>query len=196
MPQNILFEGRRGLRWAMLPTLSLLFIACSSSGDPDGEPTAGGSAGASVNAGASGASTGGAGSSSTAGSSTAGASTSGAGTGGASAAGTGGASAAGTGGATGGSGSFERATCLIESLKLCVDSYERDAGDFKASCVSETKGTVATKCPTEGLIGCCLVPAFADHGDTTRCIYTGNTGGPDQAACLDAGGTWSSTVPP
>jgi len=100
------------------------------------------------------------------------------------------------GGSSGGSNGAQVA-CVIdgksggtEGCTLLEDLSAQAVTDATNNC----KGTVATTCPTAGLVGCCSIPpATAGSVPSEQCWYTGTAATYTSLCANQLHGTWSTS---
>ncbi len=93
------------------------------------------------------------------------------------------------GSSSGSSGTTDVAFCSVTSQNTCYvfgnNPGETVSGDDE-NCTAMLGGTVATSCPTAGLVGCCLYTSPNDY----ECFYSGT-----QATDCPGVNGWTTTIP-
>jgi hypothetical protein len=102
----------------------------------------------------------------------------------------------GGGGGPGGGGSGNQVACVITvdggALEGCTILEDLNA-QAQTEATTNCKGTVATTCPTAGLVGCCKIPsAGAGSVPSEQCWYVG-TASTYTSVCSSLNGTWSTS---
>jgi hypothetical protein len=92
-------------------------------------------------------------------------------------------------GSSSGSATGDIAFCSVTSQNTCYvfgnNPGETVSGDDE-NCTALLGGTVATSCPTAGLVGCCLYTSPNDY----ECFYSGN-----QATDCPGVNGWTTSIP-
>lgn len=84
-----------------------------------------------------------------------------------------------------------RIACMVQSASHCsmkgADS-QADIDSEKSDC-TDMSGAPEDHCPSDGLIGCCVLAGLGD------CYYEAGAAQSAQSACAQTGLTWETTAP-